>query len=105
VQETVVRDQFGNAVGGVRSSYVDVPYASYSALSVNDPAANQPEANCSLIGYQFRLPEATLRRLYPTHAAYVYKVAEDLARLWAQGWVTRDDAGGQLLEAVGADVP
>ena len=73
--------------------------------ALDDPAANQPEANCSLIGYQFRLPDAALRRLYPTHAAYVSKVAEDLARLRAQGWVTPDDAEGQLLEAVHADVP
>jgi hypothetical protein len=103
--QTVVRDQFGNAAGGVRSSYVDAPFASYAATSINDPNVVQPGATCNMVGYQFRLPETTLRNLYPTHAAYASDVADDLAKLTRQGWVTPQDARKQLLEAVRADVP
>jgi hypothetical protein len=103
--QTVVRDQFGNAVGGVRSSYVDVPIASYAATSVNDPNVNQPTATCNMVGYEFRLPDATLRELYPTHGAYVSDVAHDLAKLMAAGWVTPEDARQQLTEAARADIP
>lgn len=103
--DTVVRDQFGNAVGGVRSSYVNVPIASYAATSVNDPNVVQPSATCNMVGYEFRLPEATLHMLYPTHAAYVLDVARDLATLTAQGWVTPQDARKQLEEAARANIP
>jgi hypothetical protein len=103
--DTVVRDQFGNAVGGVRSSYVDVPVASYAATSVNDPNVNQPSATCNMVGYEFSLSQTTLKNLYPTHAVYVLDVARDLAKLVVQGWVTPQDAARQLSDAATADVP
>jgi Alpha/beta hydrolase domain len=103
--QTVVRDRFGNAAGGVRSSYLDVPFASYAALSAVEPTMNQPGTRCDMIGYQFRLSDQTLRRLYPTHAAYVRAVAADLTRLVRRGWVTPHDAALQLAEAAHAAVP
>ena len=101
IGHTVVRDRYGNAVGGVRSSYVDVPFASYAALSIN----YQPGTRCDMIGYQFRLGAATLKHLYPTHASYVRRVRVDLARLQTQGWITAQDAAAELREAARANVP
>ena len=102
--QSIVRDRFGNAVGGVRSSYVDVPVASYAATSVNDPNVVQPTATCNMVGYEFRLPASVLRKHYPTHAAYVADVARDLVKLSAHGWVTQQDARDQLAAAVRSDI-
>jgi hypothetical protein len=102
--QSIVRDPFGNAVGGVRSSYVDVPVASYAATSVNDPNVVQPSATCTMVGYQFPLPASVLHKLYPTHAAYVADIARDLAKLGAQGWVTPQDAHDQLIAAARSDI-
>ncbi len=35
-QARVVRDQYGNAVGGVRTPYLDVPTATYHTASVGE---------------------------------------------------------------------
>lgn len=101
---TVARDAFGNAVGGVRSSYVDVPIASYAAISTNDPAVNQPDARCDFIGYQLRFSEDELRRLYGDHGGYVSRIARRLEELVAQSWIRADDARTLLIEAAQADV-
>jgi len=68
---TIVRDQHGNALGGVRYPVVDVPVATYSG-----------EGGCFLSGSTHRFDPATLRSLYPTHHTYVTAVdgAIDRAR-------------------------
>jgi hypothetical protein len=55
-----VRDAYGNAVGGIRYPFVDVPVATYSG-----------EGGCPLTGWTRPLDDATLRSLYPTHEHYV----------------------------------
>jgi hypothetical protein len=56
------RDEFGNALGGIRLAEIAVPVARESAES------------CGLGGTHVPFDAATVNRLYPTHADYVRKV-------------------------------
>jgi hypothetical protein len=106
----IKRDAFGNAVGGFRTSYLDVSVATYHATWGNyvtlpsgpsDPMA----AKCQLIGWTEPLPQPTLQKLYPTHAAYVAKVDKDLNALVRRQELLPEDATSLRAEAQAASVP
>lgn len=91
-------DQFGNAVGGVRTPYVDVPISTWF---VNSPG----DLICNLSGFTIPFSEATLQLLYPTHADYVQKVASDTIAVVQKHFLNVVDGLTILVEAVRADVP
>lgn len=64
----VVRDEFGNAKGGVRLPELEVPVARYDGA--NDAAGPLNR----LTGRTTPFAPDVLKRLYPTHAEYVRKV-------------------------------
>jgi hypothetical protein len=92
-------DEFGNARGGIRSPYVDVPARKYG---VRNEGASPPIANahpfvavrdeaarnqlCGLAGYEMALTAGQLRRLHGTRKAYQARVAGRLDELTRQGW-------------------
>jgi hypothetical protein len=87
-------DQFGNAKGGVRNTYVDVPVAKYGI-------PNSGPGQCSLLGYQTPLPATTVAELYKNRGLYVSRVNARLEDLIREGWfppeyadVVRSDAQG-----------
>lgn len=92
-------DEFGNAVGGVRSPYVDVPTATYYPDGIN--STDQPECGMSKIPFSHE----RLAKLYPTHQNYVDKVDLDVDRLVKERWILREDADKIKAEAETADVP
>jgi hypothetical protein len=74
-----VRDAQGNAVGGVRSAYVDVPTATIMPTSLAPGGVlSNP---CAYLGYQLDFSPDTLERLYGSHNKYVKKVAKDVNAL------------------------
>lgn len=81
----IVRDHFGNAVGGVRDPVVDVPVATYHG-----------DDGCPLSGVTRPLPAATLAALYPTHRRYVDAVRRDVVRCERAGWLLPYDAADLL---------
>jgi hypothetical protein len=106
----IKRDAYGNAVGGLRTSYLDVPVATYHAswgAYVTTPSgpSDPMAAKCQLIGWMEPLPKATLQKLYPTHAAYVAKVDKDIAALVRKKELLPDDAQALRSEAESASVP
>lgn len=102
---TVVRDEFGNAVGGVRTSYLDVPIATYGAVNTAVPGVTQPGARCDFIGYQINFTEEELSELYRNHGGYVNQVDRRLNELVRKGWYLKEDADELRVEAGHADVP
>lgn len=92
-------DQFGNAKGGIRTPYVDVPAQKYG---VPNEAAEPPVANphpfvvpggvsraaqlCGLSGYAIPLSQAELKRLYKDKKDYQTKVKQRLDELIREGW-------------------
>ncbi len=76
---TVKRDANGNALGGMRSVFVDVPTASITPTSL---APGGVVANpCAYAGYQLDLSREKLQQLYRTHARYVQQVDKDTKKL------------------------
>jgi hypothetical protein len=93
---TVAKDAVGNALGGVRSTLLDVPTAVYSGA--NEPSGS---GSCnSIAGSTVPLDDAALRSLYPTHQDYVEKVAADARKLVDEGFLVPADATQLTLEAM-----
>ena len=101
---TVRRDQYGNAVGGVRTSYLDVPIATYGAANTTAPGA-PPSSRCDFFGYQVDFTHERLAQLYPTHARYALAVSRSLARLVRHRWYLPRDAQELRVEAANAVIP
>jgi hypothetical protein len=96
---TMVLDEHGNPVGGIRSPYVDVPTAKYAPVNT---AAEPVIANaseyvrvnglqgaqimCRLSAYQEPFSAAKLRELYGSKREYLRKFEARLDELERQGW-------------------
>jgi hypothetical protein len=87
----IVRDAYGNAIGGIRMPQLDVPIASYSG------GGNGGSLACLIFGTTSLFDEATLQALYPTHGAYVSAFHRATAAAVKRGFLLRSDA--QLLRA------
>jgi alpha/beta hydrolase family protein len=95
-QARVVRDQVGNAVGGVRTPYVDVPVATYHT-------ASKGETFCPELGRTEPLDWVRLNSLHGTPQNYATKVAQSVDRLVKERWLTESD--GRKIKAESAVVP
>jgi hypothetical protein len=95
----MVLDEHGNPVGGIRSPYVDLPTAKYTAGNVAaDPlpsevseyvAANGAQGAaimCRLSNYQYKFDTKTLEALYGSPRAYRKAFEDRLDELEAEGW-------------------
>ena len=93
-----VKDEFGNVVGGLRSPYLDVPTSRWEGNSTG-------ASFCRIAGHEVPFDQATLDRLYRSHADYVLKVARSAYSLAAQRFITWYDAQAIVQEARRADIP
>jgi hypothetical protein len=129
----VERDQYGNALGGVRLPEIDVPTETYSAINFAQPSEEslspssllttlegiftaletgeitnttlRDEGLCLLEGYYTPLPTATLQQLYPTHADYVAQYQAAAAADLADGFLTQADYDSSVAAAKASSVP
>ncbi|MEP7307434.1 MAG: alpha/beta hydrolase domain-containing protein [Acidobacteriota bacterium] len=82
---SLVTDQFGHGVGGMRTPYIDVPAASY--------ATNSPgPGNCREMGSKSSFDRARMAALYGNEKSYAAKVAQAADRLVKEHWLTEGDA-------------
>ncbi len=77
-------DEFGNAKGGIRNIWVDVPTATNGVFGKGKTQAQ--DRLCQLAGTKAPLPDATLKKLYPSKAEYVTRANRRLDELIAEGW-------------------
>jgi Alpha/beta hydrolase domain len=95
----VALDEFGNAKGGVRTTYLDVPIYTYTI-------PNSGPGLCSQTGYQTSLPDDVLRSLYKSHRQYTSKVKERLTELIREGWFPKEYAHDYVrADAKEANIP
>lgn len=92
--EEFVLDEHGNVLGGIRTSYVDVPIATLSGLGQSGGGF------CFIFGTTELFDQATLDELYPDHDAYVAAVEEATDRAVRAGFLLRPDAA--LIEEAAA---
>jgi hypothetical protein len=96
-------DEFGNAKGGIRNVWVDVPTATNGVFGKGKtPAADRL---CLLAGTKVPLPERTLRKLYATRAQYQSRVNQRLAELIRDGWFLPEYADLVRDDLKSADIP
>jgi hypothetical protein len=96
---SMVLDEHGNPVGGIRSPYVDVPTAKYAPVNTAaEPLIANPSdyvrANglqgaqimCRLSAYQEPFSDAKLRELYGSQREYLRQFEARLRELEREGW-------------------
>jgi hypothetical protein len=100
----IERDQFGNALGGVRTVYFDVPIATYRAVAGPRPK-NPNDQRCDWVGSYTPFSHERLLKLYPTHEDYFRKFNSRLESLVKEHWYLPEDAKELRAEAALAAVP
>jgi hypothetical protein len=105
----IARDEFGNALGGIRLPELDAPIATYgphNTVNTALPPFLQPLLGlfCVLSGTVDPFDAATISALYPDHDTYVKKYVGSLKRLLGQGFILREDAFALKVRAVMSDV-
>ncbi len=96
---TVVNDSYGNALGGLRNPYVDVPIGTYYGTTAG-------AGTCTLLwGHWTPFSHSQLQQLYPTHQSYVTQIQTDVAGLLDNRFLTSADAAAIIQQAQNATVP
>jgi Alpha/beta hydrolase domain len=94
-QARIVLDMFGNAVGGVRTPYLDVPIATYYT-------STKGETFCPELARTEPFTWTRLVSLYGTPQNYAAKVAQSVDHLVRERWLTESD--GRKIKAESASV-
>lgn len=102
----IARDQYGNALGGIRLPELEVPVARYwpetRPRSKGDPLAT---AACALFGGTTPFTRAQLAALYPTNADYMRAYRRATDALIASGFMLAADREDALDAATARRVP
>lgn len=94
---TFARDEMDNVLGGIRLAAHAVPTATNTGMNTGD-------AFCRLYGSHEPFDTATLRRLYPTHDAYMQAVRKVVEQNLADGYILPADAEETLAQAAGSGI-
>jgi hypothetical protein len=107
----IARDAFGNAKGGIRTPYVDVPIKTYLPMSPPCPTC-PPESLCAgcsfwcvILGNITPFDQATLKGLYKNHGGYVSKFVKSTQQLFKSGWITEAEMELMKTGAAESHVP
>jgi Alpha/beta hydrolase domain len=87
----IVRDVDGNALGGVRNPWIDVPVARYEG--------NIGLGYGTIFGRKFPFSVEKLRDLYPSREDYVAKVKASVECLTAERWLLPEDTDSIMVRA------
>jgi hypothetical protein len=92
-------DENGNAKGGIRNPYVDVPVAKFAVRNeanptpipnpskwIADHGANAPNQMCGLAGYQVAFSKEQLQKMYGNKKTYQDRVKKSVAEMEKTGW-------------------
>jgi hypothetical protein len=93
------RDELGNAVGGVRSTHVDIPIATYVPHSTIESIVGPAHPGGDLYGHMIPFTPDRLRELYGTPEEYQSRVARRSAELVDQRWLLAPERESVLAAA------
>jgi len=96
-------DANGNAKGGIRNVWVDVPIATYGVLGKGKTQAQ--DRQCQLAGTEVPLPASTLKSLYRERRDYERKVETRLVELVKDGWFLPEYVDAIKADAKAAPLP
>jgi hypothetical protein len=90
-------DQHGNAIGGFRTPYVDLPVATYYTRS--KPADEKSGDYCFAQGYKVPFEKEKIRMLYPTREIYLNRVRSMVDSMVKERFLTEADGEKVKKEA------
>jgi hypothetical protein len=93
----IARDSFGDALGGIRLSQLEVPTATNTGL-------NSGSGFCSLYGSYQPFDAKTLAALYRDHDTYVRRVAQVAQGNVKRGFIVQEDAEATIREAAQSSI-
>ena len=88
-----------------RSPHPGLPKPSHRPIAVESHRIGTDAPEAPQTGQEVPFDQATLDRLYRSHADYVAKVTRSAYALAAQRFITPYDAAAIILEAARADIP
>ncbi len=88
----VLRDGFGNAMGGIR-------LAEFAVATATNTGMNSGPGFCRLFGSYEPFDDATLRSMYPDHGTYVSQVVDMTLENWSGGFLVIEDAMATIRAA------
>jgi hypothetical protein len=95
---TVQRDQHGNALGGLRTPYIEVPVATHTgSLSAGGMG--------SVTGSRKPFTPSTLKALYPDHATYVSRFSAATDQAVSGRWISAEDGAAMKKAAEASPIP
>ena len=92
-----VRDEYGNALGGIR-------LAEHAAPTGVNTGQNSGPGFCRLYGSHTDFDAATLAKLYPSHDVYVKAVKDVTERNLKAGYILKHDADATIAAAEASNV-
>ncbi len=98
----VAVDEYGNAKGGVRNVFVDVPVAANGVLGKG--RTTQQDRLCQLGGTKVMLPPETLAKLYRNSDGYRKRVNARLKELVKEGWFLPEYVDDVRTDAEGVQI-
>ncbi len=87
----VERDELGNAIGGIRTPYVDAPVATFTG------GGQEGSSFCGAFGTTTLFDAATLAALYPSRQDYIDAIDASTDSAVAKGFILPED--GELIKA------
>ena len=96
-------DEYGNAKGGIRNVWVDVPIATNGVNGKGKTPQQDPL--CQLGGTKVPLPDDVLKKLYRGNADYVSRVEQRLKQLMSEGWFLPEYADMVRADARAVRIP
>lgn len=91
-----LRDQYGNALGGIRAAQLDVPLVRYNAAPKELCGGKEPRRKLS----RLPLADGQLQAAYPGgKAQYLAKFRARIGELVRQRWLLQADADAELVRA------
>jgi len=96
-------DEHGNAKGGIRNVWVDVPTATHGVQGKG--RTPQQDRLCQLGGTKVALADDVLRKLYKSNADYVARVEQRMKQLISEGWFLPEYADMVRADAKAVRLP
>jgi hypothetical protein len=94
----ILRDDFGNALGGIRTPLLDVPIATLTS------EINTGAFFCPLFGKTIPFDDATLASLYPSHGTYVSRFNQATTDAVKAGFILKADEEALKVEAAQSEI-
>jgi hypothetical protein len=83
-QASLITDEYGNALGGVRTPYLNVPVATYRTTTGGG-------GTCGNLAHNVPFDWMRLEKVYGSYQSYAGKVSQSVDQLVRDRWLTESD--------------